>query len=242
MRVMLYCCKIIAALLFLLLLSRSIILANFTPPRINYSNNIVPYGRWVLDRDQSVNGIVKNSGDFYEVNLNGHLLTIGSDGVNSIGQGQLVIKNGRITASGSQLLLSSSTPHPYQLDIAAAICDAPTHRVGLLVKGTGTYRLLGEHANTFTGDVIVDGRGQYFALAKSDGVTAVSGNIYVKNGAWVGIDSSNQIADSSEVILSGKGAIFGLFSTGRPLTEKFHRLSVDRFDDGILGFYKVSLS
>jgi len=215
------------------------LLANFTPPppEISNINNIGLYGNWVLWRDQVVDNIVKSAGDFYDINLNGHLITVGSGGINSIGSGQLVIHNGWITSTDGQLRLSSSSYHLNQLDINAVICDSPTHKVGLRVSGAiGAYRLMGNNPNTFTGDVEVIGKGQYFALAKNDGVTAVLGNIYVKDGAMVGVDNSNQISDSSTVMLSGERSGFGLFETGRPLVEYFHKLAVNSFDDGVLLF------
>jgi len=191
-----------------------------------------------LRGDEVVDNIVKSDGDFYNINLNGHLITVGQGGVNSIGTiGQLVIHNGRITSTDGQLRLSSSSYHRNQLDINAVICDSPTHKVGLRVSGAiGAYRLMGNTPNTFTGDVEVIGKGQYFALAKSDGVTAVLGNIYVKDGAMVGVDNSHQISDSSIVTLSGERSGFGLFETGRPLVEYFYKLAVNSFDDGVLLF------
>jgi len=136
-----------------------------------------------------------------------------------------------------QLRLSSSSYHRNQLDINAVICDSPTRKVGLRVSGAmGAYRLMGNTPNTFTGDVEVTGKGQYFALAKNDGVTAVLGNIYVKDGAISGVDNSNQISDSSTVTLSGEGSGFGLFKTYRELSEAFHKLSVGSFSTGVLLF------
>jgi len=145
--------------------------------------------------------------------------------------------NGRITSTDGQLRLSSSSIPYSQLTINAVICDSPTHKVGLRVSGgVGAYRLEGKSPNTFTGDVEVSGRGQYFALAKTAGVTAVLGNIYVKDGAAAGVDHSNQIADSSIVTLVGNRSKFGLFNTQQTLVEAFHKLSVNSLSNGVLLF------
>gem|GEM_PF-1278981 len=208
------------------------------PPAISRVNGVGLYREWSLGADEAVPRIIKGEGDFIDVNLNGHLLTVGLGGVNSIGStGQLIIKNGRITSIDGLLRLSSSSYHYNQLDIDAVICDAPTHKVGLRVSGAmGAYRLIGSNSNTFTGDVEVSGQGQYFALAKSAGVTAVLGNIHVRDGALAGIDNSNQISDSSTVTLSGEGVTFGLLKTYRVLSEAFYKLSVNSFSNGVLLF------
>jgi len=208
------------------------------PPSISGSNNIGLYGNWALWGDEVVDNIVKSDGGFYNINLNGHLITVGQGGIHSLGAtGQLVIHNGRITSMDGQLRISSSSSPPNQLDINAVICDSPTHKVGLRVSGAiGSYRLTGNTPNAFTGDVEVTGKGQYFALAKNDGVTAVLGNIYVKDGAMVGVDNSHQISDSSTVTLSGERSGFGLFKTNRVLVEVFHKLSVNLFSNGVLLF------
>ncbi|KXU34199.1 hypothetical protein AXK12_07965 [Cephaloticoccus capnophilus] len=85
--------------------------------------------------------------------------------------------------------------------------------------------LTGDQANTFTGDVIVEGRMNTLHLNKSDGVTSILGNIFVRKLASVNIVSSDQIADSSTVTLSER-AILSFSAEPKAIREKIHALVV----------------
>jgi len=91
----------------------------------------------------------------------------------------------------------------------------------------GFVFLRGNQSNTFTGDTeVMDGN--VLILNKSNGATAIQGNIVVRRGGAVSLWQSNQIADTSTVTLDGRDGMAGfLFEMmAYEMTEKFHQLVV----------------
>jgi len=91
----------------------------------------------------------------------------------------------------------------------------------------GIIRISGGYNSAFTGDVVVDGKDSHLYLAKGGNTIAVRSNITVRNGGVVGIELSNQIADTSTVTLQGNGSTFSLNNVGYALSEKFRALRVE---------------
>jgi len=94
----------------------------------------------------------------------------------------------------------------------------------------------GNQSNTFTGTLFVNDA-NCVTLNKTNGATAVRGNIVASNGGVVGLERSNQIADTSMVTLDGRVRSAGLNyeNIGYAITEKFHQLVVR--GKGSVGFW-----
>jgi len=134
------------------------------------------------------------------------------------------------------------------IHINSSITNNGAIRVGLrvsdkLVSGSvphymrGFVFLRGNISNTFTGVTeVIDGN--LLHLNKSNGATAIQGDIVVKTGAYVLLWQSNQIADTSTVTLDGREEMVGfLFDQMRyEMSEKFHKLVVIR--QGLLAFHR----
>ncbi|WP_156469195.1 PEP-CTERM sorting domain-containing protein [Cephaloticoccus primus] len=187
------------------------------------------------------------------VRLNDNLLTVGADGINAnYNEPQIYFRGGRVTSSGSSLVIRSHTYGSaelgqygekvfYSFGIDAVISDNKNRKVGLVINGghkageRGLVSLFGERANTFTGDVIVEGEFNQLYLAKQNGVQAVRGNIYIKDKGAVVIDGSDQIADSSTVTLSGSYSTLRFIGTRKDIREKIKDLVVTN-GQGVMNF------
>jgi len=179
------------------------------------------------------------------VNLSGKLLTIGEGGVNvNYNDTRIFIHSGKVTSSTSEIVIKSGTYGTgtrnevgdlvnLSFAFSVAIQDHKDHKIGLILSGThprgerGMVSLEGNESNTFTGDTIVDGVYNSLALSKTNGATAIAGNLYVKSGAAVNIVKSDQIADSSRVMLVGRKSIFAFSSKYGDLREKVRDLIVE---------------
>jgi len=187
------------------------------------------------------------------INLSGKLLTIGEGGVNAnYNENRLFIHSGRVTSITSEIVIKSGTYGTgtrnevgdlvnLSFAFSVAIEDHRDHKVGLVLRGKhpqgerGIVSLEGSESNTFTGDTIVEGVYNSLALAKENGATAISGNVYVKEGAAINIVKSNQISDSSRVTLVGRKSIVAFSSRFVDLSEKIHELVVEG-GQGVLNF------
>jgi len=178
------------------------------------------------------------------INLNGHLFTVGEEGIKaSFSDYYPTLSSGVITSSASSLLIYSQTSGTSYLTedghktfnslvIDAVIANSASHKVGVTIKGNhpagelGMVILRGSHANTFTGDVIVEGKRNRLYLNKDDGVTAIRGDIYVRNKAMLVLTSSNQIADSSRIVISGSKTNLMFTAGAKDVLEKISSLVV----------------
>jgi len=169
------------------------------------------------------------------LNLNGYTFTLPSIYVGTnewariTGPGSLTSDNPYINIGIYATSRTGGTGSLTGLSIESVIADSD-HKVGLSIYGSrpleGIVYLGGSQSNTFTGDVHLSGTNNYLALGKSNGATAVQGNIWGSSGAVLRLDRSNQIADSAVVTLSN--ATFYYSSPSTVITEKIHQLVIDQ--------------
>jgi|GEM_PF-704811 len=134
------------------------------------------------------------------------------------------MKDGTITSSASYsnaLSFRLNKVSKYNLNIYSVISDNERGRVSLNISGShgvgfSGMDFKGDRANTFTGNIYISG-GSFLALSKDAGVTSVRGDIYIKDGAQVGLFKSNQISDSSRIYFSEKTG--GSFYLSNQFTE-----------------------
>jgi len=220
----------------------------------NKATAVEAVGSVKLTDDREVKGIwidEKSSSDVY---LNGKLLTVGGEGINfSYSEKQPYLRGGKVTSSTSSLIIRAGThgssnqideygnPIFLNAHLRSVIQDHKDHKVGLTMTGhhpvgeSGIISISGGEANTFTGDTVVEGVRNMLFLAKSDGVTSIRGNIFIKNGGRLALSNSDQIADHSVVTLSGKGSIFSFSGNLKNNSEKIHSLVIDS-GSGVFGF------
>jgi len=207
--------------------------------------NVEVIGNVKLTADREVKGLLIDEKSSSAVNLNGKLMTVGAEGITfRYGEKQPYVRGGRITSSGANLVLKGKAFGSSQIDqfgntvfinahLNSAIQDHKNHRIGLVMTGShpigemGLITLSGNQANTFTGDVIVEGSNTLF-LGKADGVTSIQGNAYVKNGGRLALSTSDQISDTATVTLSGNKSMFSFTGNAVDNVEKIHSLVVDR--------------
>jgi len=187
------------------------------------------------------------------------MLTVGMGGISAYSHGPgMHINTGFITSSAANLTIKSGT-YPteersayadkvyHNFHINSVIQDHRDHRVGLVYSGPqqgeqrGMLRIGGSESNTFTGDVVVEGRFNTLFLDKQNGATAIqSKQIYVKSHGRLAIASSDQINDAATVTLIGNGSMFSFTGSSgpnmiKPVREKIHELIVES-ERGIVNF------
>jgi len=113
------------------------------------------------------------------------------------------------------------------LRVSGVVPGAPNSAADSPVEGRGFVWINGSQSNTFTGTLFVN-NANCVVLNKTNGATAVRGNIVASNGGVVGLERSNQIADTSTVTLDGRIRAAGLHFEviGYDISEKFHQLRV----------------
>jgi len=220
--------------------------------------NVEIVGTVNLTGDRSVKGIWMNQENSSVLNLRGRVLTVGAGGVNvNYNEKRLYLTNGQITSNESSIVIHAGTygtgaftEDGRQVNLSfsftAVIQDHENHKVGLILTGKhssgergqerGVVALEGIHSNTYTGDTVVDGAYNHLLLAKANGATAIVGDVYVKNAGTLNLLRSNQISDSSRMVLSRGTLIFSSIKGER--IEKIRALIVEkgvsRFDFGHL--------
>jgi len=196
-----------------------------------------------LTGDREVKEIWMNEENAPVLHLGGKTLTIGEGGINAYyNEHRPYITSGELTSSTSNLTIRAETFGSSQVDsrgeqviqrlaLYSVIRDHKDHQVGLVITGShtqggsGQVSLVGNAANTFTGNVIVEGFRNTLHLHKADGVIAIRSNVYVRNQASLNIVGSDQIADSSTVTLSDRSTL-SLSSVVKEIREKIHTLAV----------------
>ncbi|MDY0166498.1 MAG: autotransporter-associated beta strand repeat-containing protein, partial [Thermoguttaceae bacterium] len=163
--------------------------------------------------------------------MSGATLRFGWGGIGSAETAQVNL-GGDFTGSGTNSLDYLTLNAPRLLDLQGATRTfnvtggtttiSPTIQNGGLTKtGGGTLTFSGSNENTYTGLTTVSGG--TLALGKTAGVNAVAGNINVTGGTLT-LNAANQIADTSDVTVSGAGR----FSTGGPnYAETVRNLMMD---------------
>jgi len=133
----------------------------------------------------------------------------------------------------NKYIINANVEWPSAIHIDSIISNNAQGILDVVVTGSGrmgvkrVVRFRGAYSNTFTGYVFLEGKGTALYLSKWNGAHSVNSDIYVRNGAILGIESSNQIPDYASVKLQGKDSMFVINWVGRDLSEKFHTLSVD---------------
>jgi len=199
----------------------------------NFTNNIA------VQRVVDEKGIV---GTYTELWVNDRILTSGS------GRLDIHIRGAWGGWNGSWWDPNSGNWYGGVIHIDSSITNNGSMQVGLrvsdkLVNGSvlhylrGFVFLRGNTSNTFTGVTeVIDGN--FLHLNKSNGATAIQGNIVVRTGGYVLLWQSNQIADTSTVTLDGREEMVGfLFDQMRyEMSEKFHKLVV--MGKGLFAFHR----
>jgi len=211
----------------------------------NRDGGVEVVGTVNLTADRAVRGLWMNEKNSPAIHLRGNTLTVGEGGINvNYNEHRPHITGGQLTASGNYITVKAGTYGSAQIDsygrkvtfrfrIDSVIQDNRTHKVGLLISGShaqgesGQVDLYGNQANTFTGDVTVDGLRNTLHLNKSSGVTAIRGNVYVRNQAAMNIVGSDQITDSSTITLSNRSTL-SFSSAEKDIRERVHKLIVER--------------
>jgi len=205
----------------------------------------------LLQEDQSFEGVEsRDTGGF---NLNGHRLTIGAGGINiytnhGAASPDKIYGQGCLTSSDYHLIFNfkntQSLHTGYVISSTIINNSLPNrfHKVGVAISGGVPGReshidLTGNESNTFTGHVNISGHAGAL-LYKSNGATAIQGDITVSDNGYLGLGASHQIADSSTVRLNGnRGTAELLFHPihNSEISEKFHKLIVN--EKGLINFY-----
>jgi len=219
--------------------------------------NVEIVGTVNLTADRAVRGIWMDQENSSVLNPQGRVLTIGAGGINvSYSDKRLYLSNGQITSNESAIVIHSRTYGTGEFteegisvrlsfSLSAVIQDHKDHKVGLIITGKhrvgergqerGIVTLEGSYSNTYTGDTVVDGAYNILYMSKRNGATAVSGDLYVRDGAIANIFGGNQISDSSKVVIRNK-ATFMFNSKSGDQSEKIRALIVEkgvgRFDFG----------
>jgi len=247
---------------YTIVLTSSLVLANFSPPPPSISNINLLEGRvripeWEWTKDTSVEvvgtawpanrrvvkGIWMDAKNSSCIRLTRGALIVGTEGVNALGKRDVYIKEGFITSSSPNLVVRSAITHEARLIIDAIISDNGRQKVGLFVSNinrnglAGVVSLDGWNSNTFTGDVTIEGKGATLFMNKLPKVISVRSNIYVRNGGRAAVAQSDQIADTSTVTLVGNNSALSFAGTMLPTTEKIHKLVVQS-GNGILNFQR----
>jgi len=177
---------------------------------------------------------------------------IGRNGIRA-GAGSTVINDATLTSDSGSVDIHLTAGWPWSntyinsvitdngwqsvdLRVSGVVPGAPNSAADSPVEGRGFVWINGSQSNTFTGTLFVN-NANCVVLNKTNGATAVRGNIVASNGGVVGLERSNQIADTSTVTLDGRIRSAGLHyeNIGYAITEKFYQLRV--MGKGSLGFW-----
>ena len=152
--------------------------------------------------DRQVNSLLYTSGN---LDLSSRNLDIVSGGImtTTAAAGATSIHGaGTLTSSSGELIVHTHGTGGFTID--AQITNSGATTVGLTKSGADSLTLSGTAANTYTGVTTVNAG--TLDLAKSDGVTAVAGDLTVGDGRGediVQISANEQIADTATVTLRG---------------------------------------
>jgi len=178
-------------------------------------------------------------GRFPIINLNGHKITVDSEGIEVLPGAVGIHLSGGILTSREDFLkthFSTNQISGYNyihMDLVIADSD---HQVGLRITGNepedAGFYMDGNQSNTFTGKVEISGRRKHLVLNKSNGAIAVRNDILSRNGAILRFTQSNQLLNTSSVTLKTHGVlqILSDFNT----TNKFKNLIIE--GSGIVHF------
>jgi len=236
-------------------------LNKFPPPRVTYNLNpnvnYYPENYWninlktyinrdiFLTNNRAIGGIYfthsNDKENAYEIVTRGKYLTIGEAGITNVGNRALAITGaGSVTSTSGVLSIKFTQSTRYRSTLESPIKDHKNHKVGVTIAGNhGGARdnilFSGRFSNTFTGRFIVSGN-SIVLLNKHSGATAVSGDILVEKSAHLHLGGSEQIRDTSTIVLSSLNkanrSVFGYSAEGNTrISEKIHALVVDRFGE-----------
>ena len=161
------------------------------------ADNAAPTVDQTLTAARTINSL--KLADGIDVAQAGVTLTLQSGGLLSTGTNAVSISGGTLTTGNSNELIV----HAYNSG-GTTISSTITGTGGLTKSGADSLTLSGTAANTYTGVTTVNAG--TLDLAKSDGVTAVAGDLTVGDGRGediVQISANEQIADTATVTLRG---------------------------------------
>jgi len=168
-----------------------------------------------------------------QIHLNG-TLSIGKGGFFINSGDHIDIQNGTLTSHSGIINIHSEFRTIHAFDIRGPITDNGNIKVGLNITAAPNavlgVELVGGHDNTFTGDTNLSERTALY-LIKNNGVTAISGNLNIRDGASVRIFRNEQIANHVRVsLISKKGTQSTLRFQGEfqaDIQETIHELVVE---------------
>lgn len=153
--------------------------------------------RALLSANRTINALKLVSG--IDVVQAGFDLTLQSGGLLTTGATAATLSGGNLTTGNANELIV----HAYNTG-GTTISSTLTGVGGLVKSGAGNLTLSGTTANTFVGATTVNSG--TVALAKSNGVNAISGNLTIGDGRGIDtvrLDANEQIADTATVTLRG---------------------------------------
>jgi|GEM_PF-120273 len=173
--------------------------------------------------------------------LNSHTLSIGTGGFVINSKDHIDIIKGVLTSYSGLINIYGEYQGGNAFDIRVPITDHGNTKVGLSIyaapNANQTVELVGAEHNTFTGNSYISGATE-LNLVKGDGITAVSGNIHIIDGAAINIFEDEQIANHVRVsLIATNGTSSSIRFNGEfeaSLEETLHELVVS--GSGVLDF------
>ncbi|WP_156469280.1 hypothetical protein [Cephaloticoccus primus] len=184
------------------------------------------------------------SGEVAQVNMSGNstanidgILSVGAGGIRGPNYGNALITGGALTSSSGKVDIGITGDWPGSTTIIRSrIVDSEKRSVGVYIHGEvwgsspdgksyGVVYMEGAGDNTFTGDVVVEGKNE---LSLRWAGRAVQGNIYAIDKGVILSHRSGQIGENSTVTLREDGSAFGFHTAAsNQVKESFHQLAVE---------------
>jgi len=183
---------------------------------------------------------ISSPNPIFDTRGNDYVLTSGR--INIFLHSRSEIYNGSITSATGTLVIGALIDMTETLYIESVIQNY-TREVGIEINSTVQTTIIGftgSRANTFSGKSTIRGHKVELNLMKANGVTSISGDLAIRNGALLKTHFKNQFARHSIVTLdsfSDSASTLRFVSVHygqRDLQENIHALVVE--GDGIIDF------